>query len=125
VFQGENTSSKLMAQPQSPRFLILHHIRRFPVSKMKVSRFSPLIEIVNSGAIHASCVRLRRSAFAEGNQWIVAGLAADVLFIDEVGNIKPGGSGWDACPVPLIFGVQEGAQKGGGGLADDTYKSWY
>jgi nucleoside-triphosphatase THEP1 len=56
--------------------------------------------------------QFRRSAFAEGNQWISAGLAADVLFIDEVGNIELGGSGWDvervlARKLPLIFGVRE------------------
>lgn len=40
-----------------------------------------------------------RSAFAEGNRWIAEGLAADVVFIDEVGNLELSGEGWNVAPA--------------------------
>jgi nucleoside-triphosphatase THEP1 len=55
-----------------------------------------------------------RSAFAEGNRWIAEGLTADVLFIDEVGNIELSGGGWNVkslltAVASSVLGVREDA----------------
>jgi nucleoside-triphosphatase THEP1 len=55
-----------------------------------------------------------RSSFAEGNRWIAEGLTADVLFIDEVGNIELSGGGWNVnaaltAGVSAVLGVREDA----------------